>query len=139
MIVTCAHCATRYVMDDALLGPAGARVRCPRCEEHFIVAPPGPGDAPAPEAAPARPAGAGKGPPPADPSPDPELDALETRLGPGLAAAHTRGRLFADHGPALLDAFDAFRRRSARPDAAAAFRAALERRWAIRLGGRGED
>jgi len=38
MPVTCPHCDTRYVLPQALLGPGGARVRCPRCREPFSVA-----------------------------------------------------------------------------------------------------
>ena len=37
MPVTCPHCSTRYVLPEALLGPGGARVRCPRCREPFAV------------------------------------------------------------------------------------------------------
>ncbi len=37
MPVTCPHCSTRYVLPKALLGPGGARVRCPRCREPFVV------------------------------------------------------------------------------------------------------
>lgn len=130
MIVTCARCAARYVLAERLLGPAGARVRCPRCSERFVVTRPDGAPPPARRATDAvRPAGP-------DASADVELDALEVRLGPALAAAHTRGRLFAEHGPALLDAFEAYRRRSGRAGTAAAFRAALERRLGIRLAGR---
>ena len=41
MPVTCPHCSTRYVLPEALLGPGGARVRCPRCREPFAVGPDG--------------------------------------------------------------------------------------------------
>jgi len=41
MPVTCPHCSTRYVLPRALLGPGGARVRCPRCREPFAVGPDG--------------------------------------------------------------------------------------------------
>jgi len=41
MPVTCPHCSTRYVLPKALLGPGGARVRCPRCREPFAVSPEG--------------------------------------------------------------------------------------------------
>ena len=41
MPVTCPHCRTRYVLPGALLGPGGARVRCPRCREPFAVGPDG--------------------------------------------------------------------------------------------------
>ncbi|MEO5617895.1 MAG: zinc-ribbon domain-containing protein [Candidatus Eisenbacteria bacterium] len=41
MPVTCPHCSTRYTLPEALLGPGGARVRCPRCREPFAVGPDG--------------------------------------------------------------------------------------------------
>lgn len=41
MHVTCPHCTTRYVLPESLLGPLGARVRCPRCREPFAVTPGG--------------------------------------------------------------------------------------------------
>ena len=57
MPVTCPHCSTRYVLPKALLGPGGARVRCPRCREPFSVSPEGEAIAPA-----AKPAGNGAAP-----------------------------------------------------------------------------
>jgi predicted Zn finger-like uncharacterized protein len=48
MPVTCPHCSTRYVLPRALLGPGGARVRCPRCREPFAVSPEGDAIAPPP-------------------------------------------------------------------------------------------
>lgn len=47
MPVTCPHCSTRYVLPRALLGPGGARVRCPRCREPFAVSAEGEAIAPA--------------------------------------------------------------------------------------------
>ena len=38
--VTCPHCAARYLLPAHLLGPGGARVRCPGCARSFDVAPP---------------------------------------------------------------------------------------------------
>jgi predicted Zn finger-like uncharacterized protein len=38
--VTCPHCAARYLLPAHLLGPGGARVRCPGCSRSFDVAPP---------------------------------------------------------------------------------------------------
>lgn len=37
MQVTCPYCTTRYVLLESLLGPQGAKVRCPRCRESFSV------------------------------------------------------------------------------------------------------
>lgn len=51
MPVTCPHCSTRYVLPKALLGPGGARVRCPRCREPFAVSPEGEAIAPPPKPA----------------------------------------------------------------------------------------
>ncbi|HEY2954280.1 MAG TPA: zinc-ribbon domain-containing protein [Candidatus Eisenbacteria bacterium] len=58
MIVGCPHCGARYELPPRLLGPGGARVRCPRCAASFDVGPEGTGEpvpAPEPQAAP-RPA-----------------------------------------------------------------------------------
>jgi predicted Zn finger-like uncharacterized protein len=52
MPVTCPHCSTRYVLPQALLGPGGARVRCPRCREPFAVSAGGEAIAPAAAAKP---------------------------------------------------------------------------------------
>jgi len=40
MQVSCPHCSTRYILPESLLGPLGARVRCPRCRDAFTVDPP---------------------------------------------------------------------------------------------------
>ena len=37
MHVTCPKCAVSYLLPERLLGPGGARVRCPRCGEMFTV------------------------------------------------------------------------------------------------------
>lgn len=37
MNVTCPHCQSRYLLPPSLMGPGGARVRCPRCEQGFVV------------------------------------------------------------------------------------------------------
>jgi predicted Zn finger-like uncharacterized protein len=66
MQVVCPYCSTPYVLPDHLMGPGGARVRCPNCREQFVVPP---GGEPVPlrvhdpepavaEAPPAEPAGA---------------------------------------------------------------------------------
>lgn len=54
MNVTCPYCSTSYRLPSHLLGPGGARVRCPRCQGQFSVPPPAVGA----EAAPSE-AGAG--------------------------------------------------------------------------------
>jgi predicted Zn finger-like uncharacterized protein len=129
MTVHCPHCATGYLLPDPLVGERGARVRCPTCSGSFVVipenghaAPPSPG---APEAA-------------SRIAPDPErvasavLDALAERLGPALDRARADGRLLSRHGPALLDAYDEYRRRIGAP-APAAFLEALRNRWGLEL------
>ena len=37
MTVHCPHCSTEYLLPDHLLGPRGARVRCPKCAGAFVV------------------------------------------------------------------------------------------------------
>jgi predicted Zn finger-like uncharacterized protein len=37
MNVFCSHCSTGYLLPDHLLGPRGARVRCPTCGKTFVV------------------------------------------------------------------------------------------------------
>ncbi len=59
MPVTCPHCQSRYLLPAALLGPGGARVRCPRCREAFAVGPDGLEIAPVPAHAETPPAGNG--------------------------------------------------------------------------------
>jgi hypothetical protein len=62
------------------------------------------------------------------------LDALEEALGGGaLRDASRRGRAFAEHGPAILDAFEEFRRRAGEHAPAVCFRSALRERSGIHL------
>src|SRR5262245_59400181 len=37
MTVHCQHCSTRYFLPPHLMGPRGARVRCPECQGTFTV------------------------------------------------------------------------------------------------------
>ncbi len=41
MTVHCPHCLTGYLLPEHLLGAGGARVRCPGCQEVFVVLPEG--------------------------------------------------------------------------------------------------
>jgi len=156
MTVHCPHCSTGYVLPDHLLGPRGARVRCPHCQGAFVViaepkgssAPaPGPSgeelrDLPADAVAPA-----GDAPSPSAPAPEPVgdgdpvtiatgvLDELSRRLGAPLETARAEGRVFAEFGPAMMEAYEEYRRRLGTRATASAFREALRARWAIDLGG----
>ena len=73
------------------------------------------------------------------PAPDPNqlaaeiLDRLASRLGDGLARARERATILSEHGPALLDAYDEFRRLSGTPAAPEIFRASLRDRWGLDL------
>nr|WP_319396866.1 DUF3426 domain-containing protein [uncultured Desulfobacter sp.] len=40
MIITCEKCATRFVLDDALIKPGGSKVRCSKCLHVFTAFPP---------------------------------------------------------------------------------------------------
>jgi len=37
VIIACPSCSTGYMLPEHLVGPGGARVRCPRCQELFEV------------------------------------------------------------------------------------------------------
>ena len=141
-VVGCPHCSRRYLLPRRLMGPGGARVRCPGCQESFDVAP-----------EPARPVDARPGPPRhlcADERRDREAapaagearseHAIAREVVEGLAAharamleAQGRGRLFAETGPLLLGAFDLYRHRAGPEARAEVFREALGRRWGINL------
>jgi len=57
MIIACPNCSTGYLLPEHLVGPAGARVRCPRCQLLFTVGVDGRFREPAlPEPAPGNPA-----------------------------------------------------------------------------------
>ena len=162
MNVSCPHCGARYLLPANLLGPGGARVRCPGCSRSFDVPPAvhaggtqaasGPVTAadrspvaasPASrvlEETPRRPSivppGAAR-PPAADALAPQEiarelLSALSARSGGSLSAAASEGSLFSQHGPAIFEAFDEFRRRA--PNVGAGpFRAALRELWGVEL------
>ncbi len=149
MIVSCPQCSTGYLLPDHLLGGAGARIRCPRCQNLFSVtrdgAPPaGPlsGSAvaaadPLPAARPLEPAEesglAGANPAPAQAIALAVLNELSARVGQALDQARLRGRLFSEFGAELMDAFDEYRRRAGQQAGTAPFRAALRERWGVDL------
>jgi len=143
-MIRCPDCTREYLLPMSLMGAHGARVRCPACAHEFVVgvdgdvaaspagevamaAEPSPIASPvpqAPESAPASPAHAHA---------RDALDALVARIGPGLLEAAQQQRLFRDHGPALLEAFDDFRRRAGRDASPEAFRSEVRQRLGVDL------
>lgn len=112
-IVACAECGARYVLPESLMGPRGARITCPACGARFDVR-----------------------------RHDPEevavevVEALGDRI-PAILIAQARGRLFAEGGELLFEAYDAWRGRVGPRADAGVFRRALRRRWDLDLPGRG--
>jgi predicted Zn finger-like uncharacterized protein len=137
MTVHCPHCSTGYLLPDHLVGPGGARVRCPNCAGAFVVvreAGDHPAGAPAPEPAEARvevlepePDG------PPDAIAAAVLDDLVAALGDGLREARAHGRVLSEHGPAIMDAFAEYVRRAGPGVTAEAFRLALRDRCGVDL------
>ena len=136
MNVRCPHCATPFRLPPELMGPGGARVRCPACAGAFVVDAAGAvsGD-PSPAAAAAEPA--------AEETPIEAarrvLADLAARHGAEIEDAIARGRLFSEHGQRLVEAYDLYRQRAAKRADAAAFRAALLERWGVDLSPHGSD
>jgi hypothetical protein len=61
------------------------------------------------------------------------FDELAARVGPALESAARERRLFADHGPALLEAWDEFRRRAGVHAPSRPFRDELRDRFGVEL------
>lgn len=140
--VRCPSCRTEYVFPEHLMGPEGARVVCPSCGARFRVArlpladeipvPSGrgttgpglverswvPASAPIVSSAPAAPEPMVASAPDED-EPSELRSAAEQSLGPlrlerdRVRRAAEAGRLFAEFGLELLDAFDRFSSSSA--------------------------
>ncbi len=134
LIVHCPACATGYRLPRGLLGPLGARVTCPACRQRFELDAAGEPADRRPGAAPSR-----RSPPPNGPGRAGQamaadiLETLERRRGPELARSARERRLFRDHGPELLEAYDQFRRAAGGQANALAFREELRRRWRVDL------
>jgi len=149
MIISCPQCSTGYLLPEHLMGPGGARVRCPRCQHLFAVGPDGvprpPAAATAVETPPERhieveeESAPEPAPAPAPASEEPlavaqaVLTELATRSGAALEHARAEHRLFAEFGPALMEAYEAYRRRAGKEAGAGPFRAALRERWGVDL------
>jgi len=103
MIAACPQCKARYRIERDRLPPAGARLRCSRCEAIFRVSPPAAGaSAPEPEPAPRR---------APEPGLEPALGRAPAPPAPEPAAPRppARGRVLvadpdAEEGKALADA-----------------------------------
>ena len=144
MIISCPECGTGYLLPEHLMGPGGARVRCPRCQGQFAVDARGLPQEPA--APPANePVLEPPGPPaladvPAGPGHSASLavaravlERLSREQGEAIERARAARRLFADHGPALLEAFEAYRREAGADAGPGPFREALRERWGVEL------
>ena len=159
MIITCPDCSTGYLLPDHLMGQGGARVRCPRCQHLFAVgvdgrprelAHPVPGGA-----QPERPLDAVEevqvacARPPvkaSEPGTGAEsgteghlavarsvLEELVAREGEAIERAKAGHRFFAEFGPALMEAYEAYRGRAGEGADPSAFRTALRERWGVEL------
>ena len=145
MTVHCPHCATAYLLPDHLLGPRGARVRCPKCAGAFVVLAE-PGGEPTVQAQDSSTETADAGvPPPAQQGGPGEaseearvaaqvLDELAGRLGERLAEARAAGKVLSEFGPVMMDAYQEYRRRIGPRASAVVFREALRDRWNLDLG-----
>lgn len=150
MTVGCPHCSSRYQLPALLMGPGGSRIRCPSCRGRFVVRPEGSVSTEIDEApvtlgsvptAPAAGSSQAK-----EPAPGPEAGgarsereiarAVVQELEPHAASmreAQARGRLFAEAGPVLLEAFDAYRHQAGPNASIEAFHEALRACLGIRL------
>lgn len=143
MIISCPECGTGYLLPEHLLGPGGASVRCPRCQQLFAVDARGLPQAPAgPQAgeqalAPARESVAMTAHAPAAGGAlavaRAVLEHLARDHGGAIERARDERRLFADFGPALMVAFETYRREAGEDAGPGPFREALRERWGVEL------
>ena len=159
MIIACPNCSIGYLLPEHLVGPGGARVRCPRCQHLFAVgvdgqprepALPAPGSPPSerpleaveetPSVA-ATPSGT-TAEPEAGAEPGAEghlavaravLERLAVQEGEAIERAQAEHRFFAEFGPALMAAYETYRRRAGEGAGPGAFRTALRERWGVEL------
>lgn len=135
MTVQCPQCQTKYLLPDHLLGPRGARVRCPGCGHRFDVAR-GEGTS-VPEAATRATADV----PGAASDQDTHatevarslLRGLAERLGERLAPARASGKVLSEFGPELMSAYDAYRKQLGDGAPARPFRTELRTTWGVDL------
>jgi predicted Zn finger-like uncharacterized protein len=160
VIISCPNCSTGYMLPEHLVGPGGARVRCPRCQHLFAVGldgqpressspAPAPGSPPperpletmeetpavaAPAAAAAEPAAG------AEPEAEAHLAVARDVLGrlaehegEAIERAQAERRFFAEFGPALMLAYETYRHRAGEGADPSAFRTALRERWGVEL------
>jgi predicted Zn finger-like uncharacterized protein len=159
MIIACPNCSTGYLLPEHLVGPGGARVRCPRCQHLFAVdadglpgapAVPAPGTAPSerlPETVEEAPAAAATPPvttaePETQAEPGAEghlavaravLDQLAVHEGEAIERAAAEHRFFTEFGPALMVAYETYCRHVGEDADPSAFRTALRERWGVEL------
>jgi predicted Zn finger-like uncharacterized protein len=139
MTVQCPHCQTRYLLPDHLLGPRGARVRCPGCGQRFDVARSAEGSEPVATATAETPAPAA---PAAEPAGNDDeatrvartvLRGLAERLGERLGTARASGRVLSEFGPELMSAWDAYREQLGEGAPARPFRSELRATMGVDL------
>jgi predicted Zn finger-like uncharacterized protein len=161
VIISCPNCSTGYLLPEHLVGPGGARVRCPRCQHLFAVGVDGqPREpalpAPAPGSLPSeRPLEVVEEPPAAaatasvttaepEPGAGPGaeghlavaravLGQLAVHEGEAIERAQAERRFFAEFGPALMVAYETYLRRAGEGADPSAFRTALRERWGVEL------
>lgn len=157
MIITCPSCSTGYLLPEHLVGPGGARVRCPRCQFLFAVdvdgrpreSAPAPSIRPSERPLEAVPETPGVPDPPvagAEPKavagpPGPEhlavaravLEQFALDRSGAIERAQAEHRFFAEFGPALMVAYEAYRSRAGEGAGPSAFRTVLRERWGVEL------
>jgi predicted Zn finger-like uncharacterized protein len=159
VIITCPSCSTGYLLPEHLVGPGGARVRCPRCQHLFAVGsdgqPQGPAEPVTGGLPPERPIEAVEEAPAVAATPpvttaEPEsgvepgaeaqlavardvLEQFAVSEGEAIERARAGQRFFAEFGPALMVAYETYRRRAGEGADPRAFRTVLRERWGVEL------